>query len=328
MSDYELGTQLRSLLLAEHLHGRPLLPRRLRAVVVDLCGSSNIQLQAPLNHLVQTPTFLQSQQQLPLPGDPQLALALQQILDDVFAPAINDRMRLVIRGLLGLPIQKVTEVSSYHQAAPSSEPAKLPLDVMHPSATNRGVVALMSFIAGILLVGVVFGISWVTRHAQKSMTERSAAQPDTSTPSISQSPTIQSRTQKPRPTPSLSMPALESSTVVKQANTLAISQAINSVKDLYSELSAADYASTSQRLSPAVADQFDPLFFAQFERVSVSSLVVVGVAGERVDLQGIVTFFYPDGTAQRETRAFTVDAASSPPLILESAFGRVVKPRR
>jgi len=102
-------------------------------------------------------------------------------------------------------------------------------------------------------------------------------------------------------------------------------RAISSVRNLYSELSAGDDTAAAQRVNLAVADQFDPIFFAQ---VDVSDLQVIGRSGSQLDLQGVVTFLYPDGSRQMETRTYRVDTSSEPPLITGSAFGRVISPRQ
>jgi hypothetical protein len=46
-----------------------------------------------------------------------------------------------------------------------------------------------------------------------------------------------------------------------------------------------------------------------------------------VDLTGLVTFSYPDGTSQVESRSFRVDTATDPALITASSFLAVVQPR-
>jgi hypothetical protein len=329
MTDYELGTQLRSLVLADQQRGQPPSPRRLQAIVADLCGACYLQLLAPLTHLVQTPTFLQSLQQQPaLPQDHQLALALQQELDDVFATAINHRMILVIRGLLRLPIPNNTEISSLGQPAAPSEPARPQSMVTLPISSDRGVVALLSFIAGILLVAVVFGITWLSRDGFQSTSEPAPSQPEATPLPPPKDPGKPPLGEKADSTHSPAVAKQQFRNAQEQPDDAAVARAISTVRELYRELSAEDYASTARRLSPVAADQFDPAFFAQFERVNVADLAVVEISGERVDLQGMVTFTYPDGTTQRETRSYTVDTASDTPLIVESAFGRVVRPRQ
>jgi hypothetical protein len=105
-------------------------------------------------------------------------------------------------------------------------------------------------------------------------------------------------------------------------------QAIASVQGLYRELAAGTAGPPSARLHRAAADQFDPAFFAQFKRVDVGALEVIGRTGSRVALQGVVTWIYPDGSSQRETRSYAVDTANDPPLIVHSAFDRVINPRQ
>jgi hypothetical protein len=42
----------------------------------------------------------------------------------------------------------------------------------------------------------------------------------------------------------------------------------------------------------------------------------------------VVTFVYPDGTSQSESRSFTVDTATNPALITGSSFGQVMRGRQ
>lgn len=61
--------------------------------------------------------------------------------------------------------------------------------------------------------------------------------------------------------------------------------------------------------------------------MSVADLRETNRTGSTVNLKGVVTFLYPDGSSQSETRSFSVDTGASPAVITASAFGQVVKPR-
>jgi hypothetical protein len=47
-----------------------------------------------------------------------------------------------------------------------------------------------------------------------------------------------------------------------------------------------------------------------------------------VSLHGVVTFVYPDGSTQSESRSFVVDTATQPALITASGFNQVLKARQ
>ena len=100
------------------------------------------------------------------------------------------------------------------------------------------------------------------------------------------------------------------------------------MQQLYGALSSRKIAAARQLLSGSAADQFDPTFFEQFTQVSLADLKETGRSGSTVNLSGLVTFTYPDGTSQVESRSFSVDTAASPALITASAFGQVVQPRQ
>jgi hypothetical protein len=61
--------------------------------------------------------------------------------------------------------------------------------------------------------------------------------------------------------------------------------------------------------------------------VRVSDLQESGRSGNSIMLNGVVTFTYPDGSSQSESRSFTVDTANQPARITGSSFGAVIKPR-
>jgi hypothetical protein len=75
------------------------------------------------------------------------------------------------------------------------------------------------------------------------------------------------------------------------------------------------------------SDQFDPAFFNQFASVTLSDLKETGRNGPQLLFSGVVTFQYPDGTSQLESRTFTVDTSRTPAVVTASAFGRVIRLR-
>jgi hypothetical protein len=294
MRDHQFGQHLRSQLLLDQQNGQPVRAQGLQALVADLCGPAQAPLVAPLRELVQAPVFLEALERRPvLPPDPQLAGALLQAMPGELPPQLQARLQAVIQGLLALP-----------------EPAV----VMAQPSAQQGAVALLSFLAGALLVGVGVGIPWLLRMSKQ--------------PAPLPAPVIEPAAVEP---PAADPPAAEPAAVepaAPAAPPLAMERAISSVANLYSELSAGDRAGAAQRLSRAVADQFDPTFFAQFAQVDVSNLQVIGRSGSELDLQGDVTFLYPDGSRQRETRTYRVDTSLDPPRITSSAFGRMISPRQ
>ena len=303
MNDYQLGVKLRRQILADFERGISSDVRRYQALLSDFCGDNELLLLPALKHLVQTAGFQEAvAERPPLPSETQLNLRLQQELDALFAPALCLRMADVLRGLLGLAPDG-QDIPSALQDEPTA--------VDTPVRSNSGVVAVLSFIAGVLVVGVVGALTWLVL-LNRSMT-----------PSTATAPALVS---EPEPTPTEPEPATSEPKL--DPAQLQLNQAIETVRQLYDDISLGNTAAAKQLFSPQAADQFDPAFFSQFQRVAVDNLQEVSRDGSKVTLQGVVTFVYPDGTSQAESRSFTVDTASQPGLITASSFDQVVSPRR
>jgi len=304
MNDYQLGVKLRRQILADFERGISSDVRRYQALLSDFCGDNELLLLPALKHLVQTAAFQEAvAERPPLPSETQLNLRLQQELDALFAPALCLRMAEVLRGLLGL--------APDGQVIPSDLQDEPTAVVDTPVRSNSGVVAVLSFIAGVLVVGVVGALTWLVL-LNRSMTPSTATAPAlVSEPEPTQT----------EPEPATSEPKLDPAQ-------LQLNQAIETVRQLYDDISLGNTAAAKQLFSPQAADQFDPAFFSQFQRVAVDNLQEVSRDGSKVTLQGVVTFVYPDGTSQAESRSFTVDTASQPGLITASSFDQVVSPRR
>ncbi|MGK7889183.1 MAG: hypothetical protein AB4042_07600, partial [Leptolyngbyaceae cyanobacterium] len=76
-----------------------------------------------------------------------------------------------------------------------------------------------------------------------------------------------------------------------------------------------------------LAQQFNPEFFQQFQRVTVANLRVIRTSTDTIKLSGQNTYIYPDGTTQLEERTFTVQWIDGQPRIVSSALVRVIKAR-
>lgn len=313
MNDHQLGAALRRQVLADLERGLSCDGRRLQALVGDYCGDSQGALLPALKYLVMTPACGNAlSQQPPLPADGRLLLRLQQELNPVFTPAICARMEAVLRGLLGLA---EAEPEAAMPAAEPPAPSAASLDAQAPPAapaSGQGLVAALGFLAGVLAVGLAGLITWLLLSRQGlPLLPQPAAQDQASTPGPQPDSTA---TQLPPPAPDLQQAALDN--------------AIATVQQLYSDLSNGNGEAARQLIGGGAADQFDPAFFNQFQRVNVSDLREIGRSGAVVSLQGVVTFVYPDGSTQSESRSFVVDTATQPALITASGFNQVLKARQ
>lgn len=312
MNDHQLGTALRRQVLADLERGLASDGRRLQALVGDYCGDSQGALLPALKYLVMTPACGHALgQQPPLPADPRLLLRLQQELNGVFTPAICARMEAVLRGLLALP------EPAQSPAAPDADAVEpvavaVPAPVAAAPPSGQGLVAALGFLAGMLAVGLAGLIAWLVLNRQPL-----PQQPQPTTGAPAGSTAAPSAADAPELAPSA--PDLQQA---------ALDNAIATVQQLYSDLSNGNGAAARQLIGGGAADQFDLAFFSQFQRVGVSDLREIGRSGALVSLQGVVTFVYPDGTSQSESRSFVVDTATQPALITASGFNQVLKARQ
>jgi hypothetical protein len=323
MNDHQLGTALRRQVLADLERGLASDGRRLQALVGDYCGDSQGALLPALKYLVMTPACGHALgQQPPLPADPRLLLRLQQELNSVFTPAICARMDAVLRGLLALPEQAQSpSAPDAPDTAPAREtpldtppepPPMAPVPAAAPAPSGQGLVAALGFLAGVLAVGLAGLIGWLVLNRQPLPL---LPQPTSSAPAGSTAPSSDAAA------PELAPPAPD----LQQA---ALGNAIATVQQLYSDLSNGNGEAARQLIGGGAADQFDLAFFNQFQRVGVSDLREIGRSGALVSLQGVVTFVYPDGSTQSESRSFVVDTATQPALITASGFNQVLKARQ
>ena len=99
------------------------------------------------------------------------------------------------------------------------------------------------------------------------------------------------------------------------------------VTTLYNHVSNQNWSAARSQFDGALAEQFDPNFFAQFDRVTVENLRVTSQTADRIEFLGENTYVYPDGSTQREERTFTVQTIDGQPRIVASSFQRVLTPR-
>ncbi len=99
----------------------------------------------------------------------------------------------------------------------------------------------------------------------------------------------------------------------------------STVVEMYNHITNGNWENARAQFSPALAEQFDPGFFEQFDQVTVENFRILEQGPDSVALLGENTYFYPDGTTQREERTFTVQRVDGQPRIVDSDFKRVIK---
>ena len=106
-----------------------------------------------------------------------------------------------------------------------------------------------------------------------------------------------------------------------------IDAAIYVIQEWVNAMSNIDTQRASKYMTGAAERMYDPAFFRQFERVNVSNLTIDSVSGSFINLSGIMTFVYPDGSVQKETRTFTIYSKDGSAVVTNTEFGKVVDPR-
>jgi hypothetical protein len=122
-------------------------------------------------------------------------------------------------------------------------------------------------------------------------------------------------------------PATASGLIGSSTGSVTAAEAIACVEALYRALSRQDFTTAGRYFSGRAALQFDPAFFRQFRRVTVSDLRVTGQGGESVSLLGSNRYEYRDGATQTEERSYRVERVNGTPRIVASEFRAVLRSR-
>lgn len=333
-SDQSLGRELRLAIERQRheLNGQ-VDPRRLESGLVNLVAADQQSLLPALSYLLRSPLVARLlNQPAAMEGSQRetITAALRQDLHTLYAPALCHRLESVLAGLLG---ESRREVPPPTPAQPQNARPTTPVAAHGRSGAGPGLaVAVLAFLVGIL--GGALVLLWLQSQSQKPLPESRSSSPGTVAPAPepARSPDAPN-TPTPAPAPTDADGSEADATdnangrAENAASDQAIASAITTVEKLYIALNARDDAGARNLFGAAAADQFDPAFFSQFSRITVGDLRVIASSGGEVKLEGLVTFSYPDGSSQVESRSFTVDSSSDPARIVASAFGQVIRPR-
>jgi serine/threonine protein kinase, bacterial len=102
-------------------------------------------------------------------------------------------------------------------------------------------------------------------------------------------------------------------------------EAAELIEDLYGLLSSKRFEKAQLVYGGQLAEQFDPNFFNQFKRVTVKNLKVISQTDSSINFVGENTYYYPDGSRQKEERSFTVNAIDGELKVTDSKFIKVTK---
>ena len=302
-------------------------------------------LVPPLRHLLLSPAFLSELGRTPPLSEPRSRLRFLQELREVFATPLCERMEAVVEGLLGLPANDRTDGSALTDPTTATPVSAIPVpppqrgEGAGPAALKAWPIALAGFLGGALLLALAGVLFWL---AERNSPALQGATP--SLPSRGAGGAIglgRNEGTEPEASPEIEGLSAAAGGLTPPAPVLpegpgsqqeaegqaAAAAAVRTVESLYQALSRQDFTAARALFRGEAADQFDPAFFRQFTRVEVADLQPTSRSAGSVTLDGVVSFFYPDGSLQKEARTFTLDTNSDPPRVVASAFGMVVRPR-
>ena len=308
-TEYGLGRTIRSALEQQGpAAGQTPDPRTVEALLPQLLPADQQDLLPALSFLLRSRAMASALAQPSGSDDGRLSARLLAEIQAQYSPAICQRLQGVIAGLVGQAAQPAAAPPWPQAAATAAAPPPMGMPAVTTVVSAGGgggggsswVVALLCFLIGILGSGLLL-VLWLQQQNRPPALSPAAA---------------------PAPPPA-AIPA----PAPPPAGTEALNAAVISIQDLYGALSSKDYASAYSHFGPVAADQFEPSFFNQFERVTVADLRQTSSTGSMINLEGVVSFVYRNGDVQTETRTFTVDTRTAPALIISSEFGRVLQPR-
>ena len=265
----------------------------LQGVVADL-ASDMPDLKAPLRDLVARQSFPSLFPHV-LSGNGVLQRdALIQEVSNIYSPELLSQIEQVLNGLLGMS----SDVAPPFQSAVEGLADSDSRPVKHVK------ISTARMLIGIIIIGLLSAILSVlvldSRKEQASPVSDSIQSEDLSESEV------------PR---------------AEQLASEKVDAAIFVVQDWVNAMSDMDDQRASQYMAGEAKRMYDPSFFRQFDRVNVSRLSVDSVSGSFVNLSGVMTFVYPDGSVQKETRTFTVLAKDGSAVVTNTEFGRVIQPR-
>jgi len=99
------------------------------------------------------------------------------------------------------------------------------------------------------------------------------------------------------------------------------------IETLYSLLSKGEFGRAYSLYSSSLAEKFDPDFFRQFSRVTVSDLYLSSRTSTSTTWEGVTTYVWPDGSTQKEIRNYMIRQVGNNLQITDSEFIKVIQSR-
>jgi hypothetical protein len=104
-----------------------------------------------------------------------------------------------------------------------------------------------------------------------------------------------------------------------------VNEATKLIENLYSLLSDKQFEDANDLYSENLNDQFSSDFFNNFNMVTVENLTLTSQTYDTINFIGNNTYYYPDGTIQKEKRSYQVQQVYDSLKITDSQFIKVVQ---
>jgi serine/threonine protein kinase len=110
-------------------------------------------------------------------------------------------------------------------------------------------------------------------------------------------------------------------------NAIDENEAIKFLENLYVLLSNKSFEKAKLAYSSRLAAQFNSNFFTQFKKITVNNLQKTSQTNSAINFIGENTYYYLDGSTQREQRSYTVSNINGELKVTNSNFLKVIKSR-
>lgn len=284
---------------------------------------------------------------------------LMAILDTMVRYTVRDRYpsaKEALVALRSLPAQSYRPVTEYRAAPAVARPTELTVPVQSPQISTKTVGAaapparpprtpskLSAIFVGLVILATGLLIGRACTTPDNAPVAAPPAIPDTETPEqpeeemIAAPPTETIADIPPPVEPPdeeiAEAPPPETADERPEApdeefeGTLTTAAAQTAVVEFYSHISNQSWDAARAQTDGALARQFDPGFFQQFQQVSIENLQLQNQTSNTIDFVGQNTYRYSDGSTQQEERTFTVQLIDGEARIVDSTFVRVTKSR-
>ncbi|MCU0537855.1 MAG: protein kinase, partial [Hydrococcus sp. Prado102] len=205
---------------------------------------------------------------------------------------------------------------------------------------------IIGSIVGTFMMGALIVNSFIARQSEPQPTSsntpnNSQIQPQQQKTPENTSPVVQpSQTTQPKVSTPTIQPRQVSEPIVRNtppvqsqserrniSNAIDENDAIAFLEELYVLLSNKSFERARLAYGSRLATQFNPNFFTQFQRITINNLQKTSQTNSSINFIGENTYYYLDGSTQKEQRSYTVSEINGELKVTNSKFIKVTKSR-